>query len=130
MRRYVAKMLSKQIIQRSVRLRSSPVVLVRKKDGSWHFCVEYRRLNKITHTKKVYPLPRIDDTLYTIDGAEYFASIELRSVCWQITLDESDCEKIASTPDVLCGFQVMPFGRCSAPATFQRMMDRLLKYLK
>lgn len=104
--------------------------LSKKKDESWRFCVDYRKLNKITK-KDVYPLPRIDDTLDCLYGAEYFSCIDLRSGYWQISVDESDREKTAFiTPDGLFEFKVMPFGLCNAPATFERMMDRLLKGLK
>ncbi|UYV71667.1 K02A2.6-like [Cordylochernes scorpioides] len=109
---------------------ASPVVLIRKKDGSWRFCVDYRRLNKITK-KDVYPLPRIDDTLDCLRGARFYSSMDLQSGYWQIDVEESDREKTAFiTPDGLYEFKVMPFGLCNAPATFERMIDNLLKGLK
>ncbi|KAK8756781.1 hypothetical protein V5799_000517 [Amblyomma americanum] len=126
----VDKMLSKDIIEPSSSPWASPVVLVKKKDGSWRFCVDYRHLNNITK-KDVYPLPRIDDALDCLHGAKFFSSIDLRSGYWQISVDDNDREKTAFvTPDGLYQFKVMPFGLCNAPATFERMMDSLLRDFK
>ncbi|UYV73826.1 K02A2.6-like, partial [Cordylochernes scorpioides] len=106
----VNKMEKLDIIQPSESPWASPVVLIRKKDGSWRFCVDYRRLNKITK-KDVYPLPRIDDTLDCLRGARFYSSMDLQSGYWQIDVEESDREKTAFiTPDGLYEFKVMPFG--------------------
>lgn len=123
-------MLEDDIIQPSSSPWSSPVVVVRKKDGTLRFCVDYRKLNSVTK-KDTYPLPRIDDSLDRLRRAKYFSSIDLRSGYWQIEVDERDREKTAFvTPDGLYEFKVLPFGLCSAPATFQRMMDTVLTGLK
>lgn len=128
--RQVKEMLQDDVIQPSRSPWASPVVLVEKKDGTLRFCVDYRKLNKITK-KDVYPLPRIDDSLDRLRNARYFSSLDLRSGYWQIEVDERDREKTAFiTPDGLYEFKVLPFGLCSAPATFQRMMDTVLGGLK
>lgn len=126
----VEQMLSKQIIRPSSSPWASPVVLVTKKDGSIRFCIDYRRINRITR-KDVYPMPRIDDALDTLRGASHFSSIDLRAGYWQIPMAEADKEKTAfATPDGLFEFNVMPFGLCNAPATFERMMDSVLRGLR
>ncbi|GFQ89354.1 retrovirus-related Pol polyprotein from transposon 297 [Trichonephila clavata] len=126
----VGKMLDRVIIQPSESPWSSPVILVRKRDNTWRFCVDYRLLNRITK-KDVYLLPRIDDTLDSLQGSKFFSSMDLSSGYWQIEVDEADLEKTAFiTPEGLYEFNVMPFGLCNAPATFERMMDNLLRHIK
>lgn len=126
----VEKMLQDDVIQPSNSPWASPVVLVKKKDGSLRFCIDYRKLNHVTK-KDVYPLPRIDDSLDRLRHARYFSSMDLKSGYWQIEVDERDREKTAFvTPDGLYEFKVLPFGLCSAPATFQRLMDTVLSGLK
>ncbi|UYV68116.1 hypothetical protein LAZ67_5003095 [Cordylochernes scorpioides] len=90
----VEKMMETKIIRPSSSPWASPVILVRKKDGSLRFCVDYRRLNKITK-KDVYPLPRIDDALDTLSGSRYFPTMDMRSGYWQIEVDDKDREKTA-----------------------------------
>lgn len=126
----VKEMLKDDVIQPSASPWASPVVLVKKKDQTLRFCIDYRKLNSVTK-RDVYPLPRIDDTLDRLRDAKYFSSLDLKSGYWQIEVDERDREKTAFvTPDGLYEFKVLPFGLCSAPATFQRMMDTVLSGLK
>lgn len=126
----VKEMLQKGVVQESSSPWAAPVILVKKKDGSWRFCVDYRRLNSITK-KDVYPLPRIDDVIDCLHSASYFSSVDLRSGYWQIPMEPAHKEKTAFvTPDGLFEFNVMPFGLCNAPATFERFMDTILRGLK
>src|SRR5581483_3630745 len=123
-REEIQKMLDKGIIQESSSPWTLPVVLVKKKDGETRFCVDYRKLNKITR-KDRHPLPRIDDLLDSFGNSVCFTTLDLASGYWQIEMDPRDKEKTAFiTDDGIYEFNVMPFGLTNAPATFQRMMNK------
>ena len=123
-------MLAKGVIKPSTSPWASPIVLVRKKDGSTRFCVDYRKVNNVTR-KDAYPLPRVDDILDTLAGSQWFSTLDLICGYWQVEIKEEDQEKTAfCTPDGLFEFEVMPFGLCNAPATFQRLMELVLAGLQ
>ena len=105
------------------------MILVPKKDGSSRFCVDFRQLNEVT-VRDAYPIPRIDEKLDSLGGARYFTTLDLASGYWQVEIDPQDRAKTAfSTMDGHYKFRVMPFGLTNAPATFQRLIDLVLRGL-
>ena len=105
---------------------SSPVVLVRKRDGTLRFCVDYRVLNSGTKPD-LFPLPRINDLLYQLGKSKCFTTLDLASGYWQIKVHENSQEKTAFiTHQGLYEFRVMLFGVMNAPAVFQHLMQRVL----
>ena len=108
---------------------ASPVILVRKKNGSHRFCVDYRQLNSVTKPDR-FPLPRIDDLLDQLAESTFFTTLDLASGYWQIRVHPKSREKTAFiTPQGLYEFMVMPFGLTNAPSVFQRLMQQVLQGL-
>ena len=128
-KRQVSELLDKGLIEPTDSPWASNIVLVRKKDGTQRFCVDYRQLNVAT-IKDAYPLPRIDETLDALSGASWFSTLDLASGYWQVGLDHDAKQKSAFLADGgLYAWNVMPFGLCNAPATFERLMDKVLRGL-
>ena len=90
----LSQMSGRGVIEPSSRPWASPVVLVQKKDGSTRFCIDYRKVNQVTH-KDAYPLPRIDITLDMLHGSHWFTTLDLLSGYWQVEMAEADKEKTA-----------------------------------
>ena len=103
------------------------VVLVRKKNGSLHFCIDFRRLNSLTK-KDSHLLPRICETLNSLVGSTYYSTFDLTSGFWQVPMEEESKQYTAFTLGSMRLFECeqMPFGLCSTPATFQRLMQNCL----
>ena len=123
------EMMEHEVVRPSNSSWAAPIVLVRKKNGDYRFCVDYRWLNSVT-IRDSYPIPRMDDCFDTLQGAKWFSTLDLTSGYWQVKVDSKDAHKTAfATPFGLYEFDVMPFGLTNAPATFERMMEKVLSGL-
>jgi hypothetical protein len=121
----VKKMLEMDIIEPSTSPYASPVVLVKKKDGSVRFCIDFRQLNVVTRFD-AEPIPDVEDMLSSLSDKQWFTKVDLTKGYWQIKMAEADKEKTAfRTPQGLFQFKRMPFGLSTAPSTFARMMRML-----
>ena len=125
LKKQLEELLEKQFIRPSVSPWGAPVLLVKKKDGSMRFCVDYRQLNKVT-IKNRYPLPRIDDLMDQLVGAEVFSKIDLRSGYHQIKVKAEDISKTTfRTRYVHYEYSVIPFGVTNAPDIFMEYMNQI-----
>jgi len=122
-------MLSHDVIEPAASPWCLNVVMVRKKDGSMRFCIDYRKTNNLIKKDK-FPLPKIDTCLDMLNGSRFFSSCDLRQGYWQTVLDERDRDTTAFvTRKSQCRFKVLSFGLCNAPSQFARTMELVLSGL-
>ena len=126
----VNEMLEAGVIRQSNSPWASPIVLVRKKDGNWRFCIDFRKVNDLT-VKDAYPLPQVNDIVDSLNGQKYFSTLDLTSGYWHVPVEQ---ESIPKTAFVIPGgghfeFLKLPFGMTNAVPTFQRLMATVLQGL-
>ena len=127
LKKQLEELLDKGFIRPSVSPWGAPVLFVKKKDGSFRLCIDYRGLNRVT-VKNKYPLPRIDELLDQLRGAKWFSKVDLASGYHQIPIEPTDIQKTAfRTRYGHFEFVVMPFGLTNAPAAFMNMMNGVFR---
>ena len=126
---HLDQMLQKGIIETSSSDWASSPVLVRKKDGSLRYCIDFRALNKIT-TKDAFPLPNMSDCLESLKGSNFLSTLDMQAAYWNITVHKDDKHKTAFiTKYGLFEHNRLPFGLCNSPATFSRVIQLVLQGL-
>jgi hypothetical protein len=122
-------MMKMNVIEASDSDWASPIVLVRKPDGSERFCVDYRKLNAVT-IKDSYPMPHVESKLNKLYGCQFFTSLDCINGYWQIRLSDRAKKLVAfTTTKGLSTFNFMPFGLCNANALFQRVIEKVISNL-
>lgn len=123
-RKHLQELLDSGVIQESESPFASPIVVVRKKDGSVRLCIDYRKLNLQT-IKDAYALPKLEDAFSALAGSKWFSVLDLKSGYYQIEMEDSDKQKTAFVcPLGFYEFNRMPQGITNAPSTFQRLMEK------
>ena len=123
------EMLKMDVIESSNSAYASPIVLVKKKEGTFRFCIDYRKLNRVV-VFDAEPIPNIEEMFTKLSNAVFFSKLDLTKGYWQIPVKENERDITAFvTPHGLFRWKVMPFGIVSAPAVFTRMMRKLLNGL-
>jgi hypothetical protein len=126
MAKEIEEMAKSHVVRRTWSAYNSPMLMVKKKDGTWRKVIDYRNLNKVT-IKEPYPLPRLEDAFDALAEAKYMTTFDFTSGYWQIPIAEEDKEKTAFT--VKSGrweYNVLPMGITNAAPTFQRNMEMML----
>ena len=127
LKKIIEDLLSRGLIRPSCSPFAAPVLLVRKPDGSYRFCIDYRALNAVT-VKNAYPLPRVDDLLNKLRRAKCFSKLDAADGFWQVRMKAEDIPKTAfRCPLGLFEWTVMPMGATGSPGTFMRLVQSLLQ---